>query len=503
MKIPAGLFVSQVLSMVCCTILIGCSNVTLVKEVPPFLKPGKLYLAPGTVEIYGNTFNTENGFLVVNENPADTLTRKNMLPVLRIRSASKNPGEPIFWLNGGPGQSNMSYYHLGRLLENHDFVLVGYRGVDGSIVLRSKEIEEAMDGVGSDLLSDTSLHSLSRAVENFSKVLDDRGIDLDHYTILEVISDLEATRKAFEFDKIDLLSMSYGTRVALLYDYLHPDVVFRSVMIGVCPPGRFLWDPKKIDQQLAYYDRLFAADSSRYDGRPLSQSIRAALAKVPPRWSLFKLDPGKIKTITFAMLYHKGSAAVVFDCYRAAEKGDYSGLYMLQRAYDFMMPSMMIWGDLFAKGSTDIEPDVDYISTMRDSTTVMGSPLSLLICGSASGHWPVHRLPAELNKIQQSDVQTLLISGSVDFSDPPEYATNELLPALRNGKQVILREMGHVNDIVNLQRSATEHLLLRFYDDGIVDDSKFKYDAMDFEPAINFPLWAKVLYPFVLVLSLF
>jgi hypothetical protein len=203
------------------------------------------------------------------------------------------------------------------------------------------------------------------------------------------------------------------------------------------------------------------------------------------------------------MLYHKKTAALVFDCYRAAELGDYSGLYLLQRAYDFLMPSMMIWGDLFAKGSTDFDPGADYVSSMRDPTTVMGSPFSLLIGGSALGHWPVHRLPPELNRIQQSDVQTLLVSGSIDFSNPAEYATEELLPSLTNGKQVILREMGHVGDLLNLQPSALEHLLVRFYDQGVVDDSRFKYDPMDFEPPISLPLWAKGLYPFILILSLF
>lgn len=115
----------------------------------------------------------------------------------------------------------------------------------------------------------------------------------------------------------------------------------------------------------------------------------------------------------------------------------------------------------------------------------------------------VHRIPPELNKVQQSDVQTLLISGSIDFSTPAENATKELLPSLTNGKQVILREMGHVGDVVNRQRSALEHLLLRYYDEGVVDDSKFKYDPMDFDPPINLPLWAKLLYPFVLLTSPF
>lgn len=496
-------FLLHTLSAFCSTIFIACAGNQFIKPVPSDMKPGNLYLESKTIKIASQKFDTEEGFLIVNENPSDTLSRKNRLPVLRIRSVSKNPGEPIFWLNGGPGQSNMTYCPLIGLLANHDFVLVGYRGVDGSTVLRSKKVEKAVKGIGSNLLSDESIHSVSKALELFSKDLTAQGVDIGHYTMVDVVSDLEVARKAFRYEKINLLSFSYGTRVALIYSYLYPSVLSRSVMVAVNPPGHFLWSPKKIDEQLEYYDRLFAADTSRYDGRPLSQSIRTALTKMPSRWTFFKLNPGKIKVITFAMLFQKQDAALVFNCYRAAEKGDYSGLYVLQRFYDFMIPSMFIWGDLMAKGSTDFDPNIDYISSMRDSTTIMGSPFSLLICGAATGYWPVHRLPPELNRIQKSNIQTLLISGSLDFSTPAEYATKELLPSLSSGKQVILREMGHVGDLLWLQRPAMDYLLTCYYDEGVVDESKFKYDPMDFKPKVNFPLWAKVLYPFVVIQSLF
>src|SRR4030042_1405014 len=61
-------------------------------------------------------------------------------------------------------------------------------------------------------------------------------------------------------------------------------------------------------------------------------------------------------------------------------------------------------------------------------------------------------MPDEFRKAQHSSVETLLLSGSVDFSTPAEYATHELLPLISNGKQVILAEMGHTNDLWNVQR---------------------------------------------------
>jgi hypothetical protein len=74
------------------------------------------------------------------------------IPVLRTRAEGRSPAEPILWLEGGPGLSNMKPRPLDGLLATHDIVAIGYRGVDGSVKLDSPEIRRAMRGVGSDLL---------------------------------------------------------------------------------------------------------------------------------------------------------------------------------------------------------------------------------------------------------------------------------------------------------------------------------------------------------------
>ena len=75
------------------------------------------------------------------------------------------------------------------------------------------------------------------------------------------VDDLEAARKALGYGRIDLLSESAGTRMALIYAWRYPKSIHRSVMIGVNPPGHFLWDPKTTDEQIRRYAALCAKDA--------------------------------------------------------------------------------------------------------------------------------------------------------------------------------------------------------------------------------------------------
>ena len=69
------------------------------------------------------------------------------------------------------------------------------------------------------------------------------------------MDDLEAARRALGYHQIDLLSESEGTRIAMIYSWRYPKAIHRSVMIGVNPPGNFLWDPKTTDEQIGRYAR--------------------------------------------------------------------------------------------------------------------------------------------------------------------------------------------------------------------------------------------------------
>jgi hypothetical protein len=130
---------------------------------------------------------------------------------------------------------------------------------------------------------------------------------------------------------------------------------------------------------------------------------------------------------------------------------------------------------------------------LRRPDTIIGSPISLLIWAPLSQAWPQDKYPVEPINARDTDVETLLISGNVDFSTPAQYATHELLPSLKNGQQVILSEIGHVSDVWNVQPEATKGLLTSFYDTGHVDNSFYQFSPMDFRVRLGFPLLAKIL----------
>jgi len=84
-----------------------------------------------------------------------------------------------------------------------------------------------------------------------------------------------------------------------------------------------------------------------------------------------------------------------------------------------------------------------------------------------------------------------MVNGNIDFSTPAENAKDELLPHLTNGNLVILSEMGHGSDVVNMQPDAFRHLAETFFLEGVIDDSKFHYEPMNFTPSKSAPEMAK------------
>ncbi|HVO72947.1 MAG TPA: alpha/beta hydrolase [Ignavibacteriaceae bacterium] len=475
-------------------LLYGCGSSEVIEypELSSSAKNGSFISRKGIYEYGDKEYAADYGTIAVPENRKNPHSKLIHLPVMRIHARSVNVKEPVFCLSGGPGQSNMYFPLFDSLLYDHDFVRVGYRGVDGSSVLRCPEVDEAVANSQGNLLSEETLKNIAKAWDSSFVRFRSVGIDINGYTIPETVEDMETVRRAFNYKKINLASGSYGTRVAYIYGLMYPDFIHRSVMVGVNPPGGFIWDPQRTDNMIKYYSRLWAKDSVMSERcADLAAAMEKVLKNMPRKWLFFSIDPGRVRMATFAMLFHRNTAALVFDAYVAAEDGDNSGLALMSMAFDYMMPEM-IWGDQAAKAvSADLDYWNSYYSGKENQNIILGAPMTEFAWKPLEyGKLDLEMIPESLRVPQVSDVETLMLSGSVDVTNPPECAA-ALLPYLKNGKQVIMSEAGHVGDLLYLQKNGSDILITNFINAGVVDTSQIKYVPMNFDVGWGLPGIAK------------
>lgn len=440
--------------------------------------------------IDNKNYSTLVGDIEVSEDYKNQNSRKIHLPIFIVKSSSNNPTEPIFWLDGGPGSSNILSENKiisanpSKLLENHDLVCIGYRGVDGSTILKSKKVNKALKGKNNQLLSEKSLNNVEEKIKEYQVQLQKEDIDINNYSMINVIEDIEAIRKHQGYKKINILSVSYGTRLALLYSYKYPAIINRSVMIGANPPGHFVWYPQKTENILTKYDSLYKNQTLVDYKGSIKEVMKKSFDKMPKQWSIYKLDADKIKVGTFTSLFSKDMAGLVFEAYnRAANNDDYSYLYALQKMVDMNSPTF--FSEMSAKGvSADFVIGTDYRKTLDGENTILGGNLSKLFWGVASA-WQMKTIPDEYRKCRESLTETLIISGDLDNSTPSDYAKEELMPLLKNGHQIILKNMSH-SDIL-IKTMLTPNFLSNYFDSGTINkDDLTTPDSIDFKPSMKF-----------------
>ena len=441
------------------------------------------------VQIDSLTFIAYEGMIDVPENYESATSKRIQIPIFIIKSSGTNPGAPVFWLDGGPGGSNiisrnnLDLASAANTLKNHDFVCVGYRGVDGSVKLESKKLTKAFQGLNNKLLSDKSLNNIKEKIIQYNNDLSKKGIDINNYNIINVIEDIETVRKQLGYEKINLLSVSYGTRIALLYSYKYPEIITRTLMIGACPPGYFLARPEQAEEVLSRYDQIYQEQDTSFAKLSLRNMMRQAFDALPARWSVFKLDADKIKAGTVNALYNVNFAVSVFDAYKkAVQEKDYSGLFMLQKLSDVSHPKIM--GDVYAKTvSADWENDQDFEAEIRNNNTILGGNVSLIYAATSKA-WQIKPIPAVFQKCQNSNTETLIISGSLDHRTPPSIVDHALMPTLKKGTHIILNNSAHVDILSIVMKNET--FLQNYFDAGITDDRALKGpEKIDLTPTIK------------------
>jgi hypothetical protein len=271
------------------------------------------------------------------------------------------------------------------------------------------------------------------------------------------------------------------------------------VMIGVNPPGRFHWDPERPDRQVQRYSGLCSRDGAcaeRTDD--LAGSIRKTAADMSDHWGFLPIEKGNARIASFYGLMETSSEAaplsapMTLDSWLSAAHGDPSGFWFLSLMADLSFPESFVWGDVAASAQGDFAAADKYFSQTRDLSNV-GSAATEFLWGGGGlrNSWPVAPSGKEYSRVPDSDTETLLIGGTLDFATPYENARDELLPHLRNGHQVVLDNFGHTTSFWNDQAEAGTHLVNTFYRSGKVDKSQYKHREADFSTEVTHTALAK------------
>jgi pimeloyl-ACP methyl ester carboxylesterase len=468
-------------------------------SVPAGAKAGDLTMHACTHATEAGALPADCGTLVVPENRSDPDSRLIALPVTRIHARSEQPGEPIFLLWGGPGLSNMDWPQASRYADDHDVVLVGYRGVDGSSVLDCPEVVSAL-GHSEDLLGEATARAFTEGLSSCARRLQAEGVDLDGYTIPQRVEDLEDARRALGYDRVNLISESAGTRTAMIYAWTYPDRIHRSVMIAVNPPGHFAWDPQVMDDQLQRYAELCSRDEECVTQTDdLAASMRRTAAEMPDRWLFLPIKQGNVRVGTFWGMHDTTmenaplASPMSLHAWLAAADGDASGFWFQSFLADFFFPNPWVWGEAISFAMQDAQAVEAYYAAGGDPGSILGNPGTEFIWrgGRTTRAWPANPSSDVFIEAQPSEVETLLVGGTLDMTTPPVSATKELLPLLPNGHQVVLAEFGHSGDFWYEQQEAGNRLVNTFLETGRVDDSLYTHRSIDFTPEVTHTALAK------------
>ncbi|HET7378847.1 MAG TPA: alpha/beta fold hydrolase, partial [Gaiellales bacterium] len=378
--------------------------------------------------------------------------------------------------------------------DHHDFVLVGYRGVDGSSRLDCPEVAHARASSG-DLLGAASLAAVTKAYKACATRLRHHGVDLAGYSLPERVDDLELARRDLGYGKIDLVSESAGTRTAMIYAWRYPQSINRSVLVSANPPGHYLFDAKTTGEQIRRYAALCAqASDCRARTTDLAASVHRAYERIPSHWWFLPIQKGNVQVAAFFGLNNATSdgggpiaSPRTLDTLLAIDKGDRAGAWLFSTFAAIAFPYGQVWGDVASVGRSDAAFAKRYFASHGDRGSVIGAPGTDLLWagGGLLNAWPANPDENEYTHVQNSRIETLLVGGALDFETPPQNATRELLPHLPNGHQVVLPNLGHADDFWAYEPAASTRLIDRFLDRGQVDSSLYTTHPLDFTPSFT------------------
>lgn len=410
----------------------------------------------------------------VPENRDDPHSRRIGLKLAIARSDAQVP-EPdmVTLLAGGPGEAATEGWVLlapafADVRKHHDALLLDQRGTGGSNPLSCKHAEQAEQDQNALLVDlDKVRKSVAACLDEVKQKADPR-----YYTTTVAAQDLEDVRRALGSPPLDLVGVSYGTRMAQQYLKAYPGSV-RSVVLDSVVPNQLVLGQdfaRNLDDALkknfAYCTAASACKQRFGDSMQTLYQLRDALRANPHKVSF--RDPETYETVVrplseFSLAsvvrmfaYQPETAALLPLSINAAAHGDVGPL---------LGQAKILSGDLSGDMNNGMSmsvicsEDADLLQPQpQDQNTMLGNHLIDALKAQCEV-WPHGTRPADFHAPLKSDKPILMLSGELDPVTPPRYG-EQILPGLTDARQLIFKGQAHSL----LSRGCMPQLLGKFID---------------------------------------
>lgn len=370
------------------------------------------------------------------------------LAVVRFRSpyAPADP-TPIFYLSGGPGVQNRQTVAAfnGRSLGfigTHDMVLFDQRGVGLSQpAIDCPEIfqQQLQDYTQMQSIADDTDHFVTAGLRCRDRLVQ-QGDDLTVYNSVESAADVNDIRLALGYIRVDLLGISYGTRLALTVMRDFPSVVHGVVLDST--------SPVQIDhysQRPANYERalklLFAtcdADGScanSFPSLPADFTQDVAMLNAKPMTVTVADTTGaphqlvitgdRLVANLFFWLYYVDALQYLPALIAQLKQGGTALLVQLLHE-TFFQPLYFSTGMMQAVSCNENVPFESYAGMVVETqgvTREIRDPMVATLRGQFDlcAQWPHQRGDPREHQAVASDIATLVLASANDPVTPPSY----------------------------------------------------------------------------------
>ncbi len=373
------------------------------------------------------------GTFIVPENREKPSGRTLPLKVVVI-PARHQPArsDPVFYFEGGPGQAatESASYVVGLYIRDHNnVVLVDQRGTG-----MGNRLDCPLPGSDKDIQGYLDPHypAMKRCAASLSN-----KADLTQYTSYQAMQDIDAVRRAFGFDKINLYGGSYGSRAAIVYMRMYPQHV-RTAYLSAAVPFEIrlpLYSARSVQRAFDASIADCAKDAEcrrRYpDPRGDLNALLAQLRDQPAHVNIKHPATGKPVTVTLTewglatglrfSLYTAEKPSTIPSLLRRARLGDLTPLTEAAIRANRGSREGMHFGMNAAVVCSEDVARIDPKDVERESEgTFVGTALAdnwIDLCKA----WPKASFPPDFFTPSLLEIPVLISSGELDPATPPQW----------------------------------------------------------------------------------